>query len=328
MLPEPANPIRKKPSALNFKNHTEEEFNLQKFAKETNLQVPSSSSLLTLSPENFRDVRCVGKGSQGEVYLTTYLPSNITLAKKVVSVTDEGALKTIMGELRMSETIDHPNIVKCYGCFMSKNTISMMLEFMDMGSLQNLLEKPIPEPILSYIARQILDGLSFLHHVKKVIHRDIKPANVLMNTKGEIKISDFGISRTVDSTMGQVTTFVGSKKYMSPERINGEHYGILSDIWSLGIMLYELALGAFPVKMGQNMAAIELVQLLGSQNYSEFPDSFSPELKVFLRKMLQKDPAFRIRSDILKKESFITNHLGVGAQDFLNFNLQLRGKRA
>ena len=86
------------------------------------------------------------------------------------------------------------------------------------------------------IMRQVLRGLNYLHTVKKIIHRDIKPHNILMNKRGEVKIADFGICSVSNNSGQKWQTFIGTITYMSPERMNGEEYGMDSDIWALGVM--------------------------------------------------------------------------------------------
>lgn len=118
---------------------------------------------------------------------------------------------------------------------------------MDAGSLDGILKiyrskKVVPEiheVVLAKIAIQILCGLSYLH-MNNQFHRDIKPANILLNTKGEVKVTDFGIAKELEYAEQMSKTFVGTFTYMSPERINGQQYDTKSDVWSLGIVMYEL----------------------------------------------------------------------------------------
>jgi serine/threonine protein kinase len=88
-----------------------------------------------------------------------------------------------------------------------------------------------------------LQGLEYLHKVKKVVHRDIKPSNILLNSKGVVKISDFGVSGELENSQDYKSTYVGTVTYMSPERFKGESYNSDTDLWSLGILLYEMAMG-------------------------------------------------------------------------------------
>ena len=126
------------------------------------------------------------------------------------------------------------------------------MEYMDLGSLRAFLdvvkemssEVPlIPEPFIATMLGQILGGLHYLHEHKS-LHRDVKPGNVLTNSLGEVKISDFGISKIIQETLAR--TFVGTSRYMAPERIKHEIYDTPCDIWGLGMILYEMATGALP----------------------------------------------------------------------------------
>jgi serine/threonine protein kinase len=119
---------------------------------------------------------------------------------------------------------------------------------MDAGSLALVLRKvgKIPENILGMIAFQMLEGFHYLHKIKKVTHRDIKPSNILLNTNGVVKIADFGVSGTMESTVDCMTSWVGTANYMSPERIKGESYYSDTDLWSMGLLMVECVTGRFP----------------------------------------------------------------------------------
>ena len=120
-----------------------------------------------------------------------------------------------------------------------------------LGSSSSLL---ISEPHISCIARQLLEGLHYLHHTRRLIHRDIKPSNILLNSRGEIKLADFGVSGELLEGVGvqpgqdaqSKISFVGTVTYMSPERIQGAAHSFDSDLWSLGLTLIECAVGYFP----------------------------------------------------------------------------------
>jgi len=102
--------------------------------------------------------------------------------------------------------------------------------------------------MLAKITQQILSGLSYLNVCMRQMHRDIKPDNILVNSKGFVKLTDFGIGKQMDSEEFLAGTFVGTMNYMSPERMEGEKYHYEGDIWSLGIVLIELATGSYPFK--------------------------------------------------------------------------------
>jgi len=117
---------------------------------------------------------------------------------------------------------------------------------MDKGSFDSIYRKigAININVVCLVAHSVLEGLTYLYDVHRIIHRDIKPSNILLNSEGEIKLCDFGVSGELINSIAK--TFVGTSIYMSPERIQGAEYSVKSDIWSLGITLIELATGQFP----------------------------------------------------------------------------------
>jgi serine/threonine protein kinase len=139
----------------------------------------------------------------------------------------------------------------------------------------------------------MLQGLLYLHKVRHQIHRDMKPGNILINSEGFVKLTDFGIAKTLENTSDLCNTFVGTKTYMSPERIEGKEYSFSSDIWSLGLIVYELATGSFPYKFSK--VFIEHIESILMDSEPTLPNdgTFSPELQNFITRCLQKDPKAR-----------------------------------
>lgn len=155
----------------------------------------------------------------------------------------------ILSELNTLKLCKCPNVIACYGAFAQDGYVQAILEYMNRGSLLHLLRlvKIIPEGMLGIIAHQIVKGLVYLHKTMKVIHRDIKPSNILINSKGEVKIADFGVcSQQLENSLDMKVSWVGTLIYMSPERLLGQEYSFNSDIWSLGLTLMECAMGKYP----------------------------------------------------------------------------------
>nr|AVG22645.1 MAPKK1 [Plasmodiophora brassicae] len=192
-----------------------------------------------------------GVGSTSRVRIVRHKATRQLLALKQVDLdTSAERVQPIIAELRALHECNSPSIVSFHGAFYSNSCASIVMEYMDSGSLKDLatrsLNSSIPEYIISAIAKQILHGLVYLHCSKGIIHRDLKPSNILLNSMGRVKLADFGVSGKVSNVTRNRHTFVGTVSYMSPERIMGENHTVSSDIWSFGITLMECALGYFP----------------------------------------------------------------------------------
>ncbi|XP_077795746.1 dual specificity mitogen-activated protein kinase kinase 5 isoform X4 [Macaca mulatta] len=187
---------------------------------------------------NEQDIRyrdTLGHGNGGTVYKAYHVPSGKILAVKVILLDITLELqKQIMSELEILYKCDSSYIIGFYGAFFVENRISICTEFMDGGSLD--VYRKMPEQVLGRIAVAVVKGLTYLWSLK-ILHRDVKPSNMLVNTRGQVKLCDFGVSTQLVNSIAK--TYVGTNAYMAPERISGEQYGIHSDVWSLGISFME-----------------------------------------------------------------------------------------
>ena len=189
----------------------------------------------------------LGRGSSGSVRRAIHRRSNTVVALKEIKVTGKAHMSEIRQELETLHAGDSatPYLVNFYGAFTHEGSVFIAMEAMD-GSLQEIA-KPVPLPALACITRQMLKGLFYLHRCRHLMHRDLKPSNVLYNSRtGSIKISDFGVSSFLECTKADAHSFVGTVTYMSPERLHGDSYSYSADIWSLGLVVAELALGVCP----------------------------------------------------------------------------------
>ncbi|KAG6424132.1 hypothetical protein SASPL_114545 [Salvia splendens] len=268
-----------------------------------------------LSLADFDAVQVIGKGNGGVVRLVQHKWTAQFFALKVIQMNiEESARKHIAQELKINQSSQCPYVVVCYQSFYDNGAISIILEYMDGGSLADFLKKvnKIPEHYLAAICKQVLRGLWYLHHEKHIIHRDLKPSNLLINHRGDCKITDFGVSAILASTSGLANTFVGTYNYMSPERIIGGTYGYKSDIWSLGLVLLECATGEFPYSTPQAEGWInvyELMETIVDQPVPRPPsDLFSPEFCSFISACVQKDPKDRLSANELMAHPFITKY--------------------
>jgi len=168
---------------------------------------------------------------------------------------DESKFTTILKELVILHECVSPYIIDFYGAFYQEGAVYMCIEYMDGGSIDKLYAGGIPENILRKITYATIMGLKTLKDDHHIIHRDVKPTNILVNTNGQVKICDFGVSGNLVASIAK--TNIGCQSYMAPERISGGGmsaagggangtYSVQSDIWSLGLTIIECAMGRYP----------------------------------------------------------------------------------
>ncbi|WCJ42597.1 Mitogen-activated protein kinase kinase 6 [Euphorbia peplus] len=276
---------------------------------------PSDSKELDFefSLDDLETIKVIGKGSGGVVQLVRHKWVGTFFALKVIQMNiQEEIRKQIVQELKINQGSQCPHVVVCHHSFYHNGAFSLVLEYMDRGSLADVIKqvKTILEPYLAVVCKQVLQGLVYLHNERHVIHRDIKPSNLLVNHKGEVKITDFGVSAMLASSMGQRDTFVGTYNYMSPERIKGSTYDYSSDIWSLGLVVLECAIGHFPYMQCEDQQSgpsfYELLEAIVERPPPSAPaDQFSPEFCAFVSACIQKSPQDRASSLDLLSHPFI-----------------------
>ncbi|CUM49616.1 unnamed protein product [Debaryomyces tyrocola] len=213
----------------------------------------------------------LGEGNGGSVSKCTLVNGSQIFALKLINADPNPNIqKQIIRELQYNRVCDSPNIVKYYGTFMVEKQlmIGISMEYMGGRSLDAIYKRVIEldptnrinEKVLGKVAESILTGLNYLHQ-QRIIHRDIKPSNILLDSEGNIKLCDFGVSGEVVNSLA--TTFVGTQYYMAPERIMGKPYTVSCDIWSLGLTLLEVAICRFPFITDDTMVGpIELLSLI------------------------------------------------------------------
>ncbi|XP_059614578.1 dual specificity mitogen-activated protein kinase kinase dSOR1 [Phlebotomus argentipes] len=285
-----------------------------------------------LSDEDLEKLGELGSGNGGVVMKVRHVPTQLIMARKLIHLEVKPAIKKqIIRELKVLHECNFPHIVGFYGAFTNDGEISICMEYMDGGSLDLILKRAgrIPEAILAKITAAVLKGLSYLRDKHAIMHRDVKPSNILVNSSGEIKICDFGVSGQLIDSMAN--SFVGTRSYMSPERLQGTHYSVQSDIWSLGLSLVEMAIGMYPIpppdaKMlesifGENgedssssiiepkpMAIFELLDYIVNEPPPKLEHKiFSEEFKDFVDKCLKKNPDERADLKTLMNHPWIKN---------------------
>ena len=214
------------------------------------------------------------------------------------NVYDRERRNQLQKEIKVLSMVQCDSLIAFFGAFHKGGNIGVILEYMDRGSLEFMLspEIQVTEEAMAGITYQILWGLAYLHFEHR-LHRDIKPGNVLINSRGEVKLSDFGISRTLDNTQAMSNTSVGTFRYMSLERLLGGDYNASSDIWSVGVMIAELWTKEYPFAKCC-ASPIEMVQIfeenkdIGKKIITPHKYPSAPMRSVLLQ-MLHTDPKKR-----------------------------------
>ncbi len=205
----------------------------------------------------------LGRGAMGVVYKATDSVLERTVAVKTVNMALErdGADRyeaRFYQEARAAGGLNHPNIVTVYDVGKSGEVVFMAMEYIEGPELRTLIVEGRPMPVSAAvsIAAQVADGLAYAHQ-HGVVHRDIKPANIMVPAGSAVKITDFGIARmrSAAADLTQTGMMLGSPKYMSPEQVIGKRADHRSDIFSLGVILYEMLTGAAPFA-GENVTAL------------------------------------------------------------------------
>ncbi|XID95217.1 Stk1 family PASTA domain-containing Ser/Thr kinase [Paenibacillaceae bacterium WGS1546] len=243
----------------------------------------------------------VGGGGMALVYKARDILLNRNVAVKVLRqqfTHDDDFVKRFRREAQAAASLSHPNIVSIYDVGQIDDTHYIVMEFIDGSNLNEIIREraPLQTDEAVKIAAQICDALEHAHH-NQIIHRDIKPHNILIGNNGRIKVTDFGIARAVtSSTITQTGSVIGSVHYFSPEHAKGVATGEKSDLYSLGIVLYQMLTGRLPF-LGESPISVALKHL---QEPFEQPRQVNPHIpqsveNIILRAM-RKNPQERYQS--------------------------------
>jgi len=269
--------------------------------------------------------KCIGSGSFSHVYLgkckNAAIIKKYSLEEKFVAIKKieikklSSSTKHIVStEIEIMRSIcadPHPNIVQCYDIIenIANKCAYIVMEYCDSGDLASLIKKPIKEKFVQFYFSQLTNGLRYLFD-HNIIHRDIKPLNILLtNNKKILKIADFGFAkRKIENSL--YDTICGSPLYMAPEIVSRQLYNEQTDLWSVGIILYEMLFGVNPFNNCKRM--VDLIESINDE--IEIPPSstinidVSEECLVFLRLLLQKDVRRRITLDDYFEHSWVNKY--------------------
>lgn len=248
----------------------------------------------------------LGKGKFGNVYLAREKRSKYIVALKVIfkhQVQKANCEHQLRREIEIQSHLRHPNILRLYGYFYDDTRVYMILEYASKGELYHALKavgKFDDVQAATYIY-QLADALEYCHS-KKVIHRDIKPENLLLGVYGELKIADFGWS--VHAPSSRRTTICGTLDYLPPEMIEDSPHDEKVDLWSLGVLCYELLVGKPPFETPTHDATYKKILRCEYR----FPSNLLPEACDLISHLLRKNPAERLSLEQVMSHHWIQKY--------------------
>eukprot|EP00124_Ichthyophonus_hoferi_P003337 Ihof_evm3s284 gene=Ihof_evmTU3s284 len=252
--------------------------------------------------------RVLGQGTTGLVRLGTHQLTNEQVAIKIISKAvlsrDRNVKERVEREIEMLKLLSHPNILKLYDVCESDTALYIVLEYAENGDLYDyiLQYNRLSTNQVHRLFQQIIDAVDYFHQCF-VCHHDLKPENILLDSHGEIKIADFGLAALQYKGM-LLDQSCGSPHYASPEIIRGMKYnGMLSDLWSCGIILYVMLTGSLPFE-DENILKVLMKIKIGTFTIPSYVPS---EVQTVLRKLLVVNPKKRLTRPSLSAQSLYNN---------------------
>lgn len=247
--------------------------------------------------DSFKMIKVVGKGSFGKVFLVRELRTTEMFALKVLrkdNIIKRNQVEHTRTERSVLGYVNHPFIVGLKMAFQSKNKLYFVLDYCAGGELFFHLSKigKFSESRAAFYAAEIVLALEYIHQLD-IVYRDLKPENVLLDARGHVRLTDFGLSKEgITNSSSGANSFCGTPEYLAPEILNRQGHGRAVDWWSLGALLYEMLTGLPPFYCRDREKLFEKIR----RGHLEYPRSLSARAQTLLRGLLTKDPKHRLGS--------------------------------
>src|SRR5438034_7312434 len=255
--------------------------------------------LNTLFDRRYRIMRKLGSGGMANVYLAEDQELGRRVAIKVLDdrhASDDQFVERFRREAKAAAALSHPNIVSIYDRGETDGTYYIAMEYLEGPNLKELVRQGTPSirTAITY-TREILSALRVAHR-RGLVHRDIKPHNILVDAEDRLKVTDFGIARSGPSQMTEAGSIIGTAQYLSPEQARGAPVDQRSDLYSMGIVLYEMLTGQVPFT-GESPVEIAMKHLSDPPRPPSLlrPD-IPPDLDMVVLRALAKDPEDRYQT--------------------------------
>ena len=243
----------------------------------------------------------VGQGGMARVFRARQLSLNRVVAIKEIKTafgSNPELLERFKREARTAANLVHENIIQVYNFGEpSRGSLFIVMEFMEGRDLKSLLLQsgPMPPRIAAILVREAARALAYAH-ARKLVHRDVKPGNIMVSDRGEVKLMDFGIVREMDSELTRTGAFLGTPSYMSPEQFLGEETTPASDIFSLGVVLFELLTADKPFKADSEASLSKKVRTEREPAIRSLNSRVPRRLAKIAHACLRKNPLKRVET--------------------------------
>src|SRR6516162_4366810 len=250
----------------------------------------------TLLAGRYRIIALLGRGGMGEVYRATDLTLGQSVALKFLpeeAARDQRLLERFHGEVRVARQVSHPNICRVYDIGEAEGAPFISMEYVDGEDLASLLTRigRLPSDKAVEIARKICAGLAAAHD-RGIVHRDLKPHNIMLNKRGEVIVMDFGLA-VIAGQLGPADARNGTPAYMAPEQLKGAEVSARSDIYALGLVLYELFTGRRPYDGNTLKRLLEQQEAAQLTSMTSIAADIDPAVEKVVRRCLDPDPLKR-----------------------------------
>jgi serine/threonine protein kinase len=262
-------------------------------------KMPSTTTFCTPRGKMLTQIKKIGEGAQGSAILVKDRRENVMTLKEIVvhKWSVESRLEAQREVDAMKASCSHPNVINYYDSWFDRSSLCILMEYAPNGSLDKILEQYIAkgkrfmQSQVTHYMQQLSSALDYCHNDLRIIHRDIKPGNILVDQLGNLKLGDFGLSKSLNEN-ALCATYLGSPLYMAPEIIKGSVYTFGVDVWALGCVVYEVMALESPWIRGKNptnFASLVNTIINDPPELKSLEQEYSPNLTKLVKWMLQKN---------------------------------------